>query len=151
MNKIIANPGATAYHFLIHEYKLTHNSTFNENDLESFVDCFFKHTEALGYSFIDKEGNSFSREQMTDAIIDNFVDYTTNDIDQIVCYFNSDNIEEMRNEYEKCNFQYKALIYRLEETLAKENYNNRSIYTLLEKGYKKSLKYIEKDDEKHLA
>ena len=151
MNILVANLGATAYHFLIHEYKIVHSPTFKEDDFENFIHYFYEFAKASGYSLTDKEGNEFTQEKMIETILDNYVDYTTNDMGNRVCYFSSDNIDEIRNDYEKCNFAYKILIYRLEENLAKENYSNKQIYSLIEDHYKKSLKSIEKEDNKHLA
>lgn len=151
MEIIVANPGATAYHFLIHEYKLTRNSTFTEDNLDSFVGYFFQFVNSLGHRIVDKEGNSVSQEKMTETILDNYANYTKNNLGKNVCYFSSDCIEEMRECYEKCNYVYKLLIFNFEEKLARENYNNKIIYTTIEDGYKKSLKHIEKADEKHLA
>ena len=151
MKVLAANPEATAYHFLLREFKLFRNFTFSENDLNCFINFFYDFAEGMGYKFVDKNGNDFSRETMLETIMFSYVYNTTNNMGKRVCYFGIDGLDKMRSGYEKCNFFYKQLILRYEEYLTRDAFSNRKLYSMFEDGYKKLVKNIEKDEDKNLA
>ena len=55
MKVLAANPEATAYHFLLREFKLFRNFTFSENDLNCFINFFYDFAEGMGYKLVDKK------------------------------------------------------------------------------------------------
>ena len=148
---LVANLGATAYHFMINEFRITHEPTFKEKNFEFFIERFFGFVQASGYLLVDKEGKALTHNKMADEILNTYVNYTTDEMGNRVCYFDDNVVNHMRKDYEKCNFIYKNLILRLEEALARDYYSNKEIYSVIENSYRESLRYVEKDDKKNLA
>ena len=57
----------------------------------------------------------------------------------------------MRDKYENCDDEYKNLIYKFEEMLAKRNYSSKTLCKYIELGYKNGAKGYQKEEEYHLA
>ena len=152
MKNIYINYGATAYHYMLHDFRRLRRPTFEEIDLISFLNSFTYYATDLGYSFIDENNQNVLNKDIAMKIIDDFAEYTKDKNNRTVCYFSEDGLEKMRKAYETMSDDYKNAIYKFEEMYARSSYNTKSIYKMIEDGYKKCAKpYQEKFDEEHLA
>ena len=150
--KLLFNPGAMAYHFMIHEFKLVHKSTFEEENFSSFVIDFSMYAKRKGYVFVDKNGNEVSDQQKIDTILDNYTKHAKEGIfDKRVCYFTEDALDEMRKNYDNCNHDNKNLILGYEQEKIKFIYEMKYLYGKFEEAYRKDAKSLKKDDDMNLA
>ena len=152
MDKIVIDSAAVAYHYMIHTFKVNRDAKFNDGNFRNFVEDFELYANENNFELVNKEGKTLKYFDICDEISANYVEHSKDVFGDNFSHFSVDAIETMRKAYQNSSYDYKSMVFKFEEMLARTLYQSPSNYLLVEKYYKMDAKkYKKADDEKIMA
>ena len=141
------NYGATAYQFMLHQYRMRSEIFFRAIDLEGFIKSFIYHSGFHGCNFFDDNSEDLSYIEAARHIIGLYASYTKDNYGHTFCYFNRNGLERMRSEYENMSDDYRKEIYSFEEMYVREIFDTKETYRQIENNYEMTTEQLNAEED----